>query len=79
MTKAMTVRELRDRLNEVIAAGDGDAVVFAAIDDLGDIDAAMQESHTNWTPARFELTPVEITGRYAPMLVIGHASCDWDD
>lgn len=76
MPEAMTVRELHRRLGEYIDAGHGDAAVFAAIDDQ-DIDEAMQLSETNWTPATFDLTTADVTGRDAPMLIIGHAAYNY--
>lgn len=77
MAKAMTVRELHARMAGYIEDGNGDAVVFAAIDDY-EIDVAMQASRTDWTPAEFDLTRANVTGRDAPMLVIRHVASDYD-
>jgi hypothetical protein len=70
---AMTVRDLYERLGAFVGDGFGDAVVFAAMDDP-EIDAAMQESGTEWTPAELDLTAAEVTGRAAPMLIITHVA-----
>lgn len=74
--EVMTARELHRRLGEYIDAGHGDAAVFAGIDDPA-IDEAMQASETSWTPATFDLTTADVTGRGAPMLVIGHAAYNY--
>ncbi len=74
MVDAMTVEELHAKLAEYIAAGHGNARVFASMRGDHDLDAAMQASNANWTPAEFELTSAEITGRDAPMLTIGHVA-----